>query len=598
MMSISAEDPPTSQTVMGPHESWSIGRALREAFRGGYGWADLKADLLAGMVVGIVALPLSMALAIASGVPPQHGLYTAIVAGAIIALAGGSSVQVSGPTAAFVVILAPMASQYGLNGLLVASLMAGAILIALGIAGMGRLIEFIPYPVTTGFTAGIALVIATLQLRDFFGLNIADLPDHFHERIAALFTAAGTAHAADTAIGILTLALLALVPRLTRIVPAPLVALVAAAVAAYVWRAMIPGVEIATLQSRFGGIPQMLPAPSLPWQMPADAPPIELGALIGPAFAIAMLGAIESLLSAVVADGMTGRKHCPNTELIAQGLGNVAAPFFGGFAATGAIARTATNIRAGARGPLSAVFHSVFILGAMVLFAPILGYLPMAALAGLLLRVAWNMSEARHAVRVLRIAPRSDAVVLAACFVLTVVFDMVVAVSVGVVLAALLFMRRMAELATFRLLGAGHPELSEPLPGGVLLYDVGGPLFFGAAQRAASALQSIRSDVRLVLLDMRDVPSMDATGLVNLESALAALHKARVFVIIGGVQDQPLHLMARAGWKHRQWLVVLRSFDEALLVVRSIAPSDLGGPSATDDLHTAAAHHQPGETKA
>ncbi len=591
MTAISAEERAASPSALRPNGHWSIGRALRESLGGGYGWGDLRADLLAGMVVGIVALPLSMALAIASGVPPQHGLYTAIVAGAVIALAGGSSVQVSGPTAAFVVILAPIAGQYGLNGLLVASLMAGAMLVAMGVAGMGRLIEFIPYPVTTGFTAGIALVIATLQLRDFFGLSIADLPDHFHERIAALASSASTAHAGDTAIGVLTLALLALVPRLTRVVPAPLVALVAAAVAAHAWQELVPGAEIATLQSRFGGIPQMLPSPSLPWKAPPGAPPIELGALFGPAFAIAMLGAIESLLSAVVADGMTGRKHCPNTELVAQGLGNLAAPFFGGFAATGAIARTATNIRAGARGPLSAVFHAVFILGAMVLFAPLLGFLPMAALAALLLRVAWNMSEARHAVRVLRIAPRSDAVVLLACFVLTVVFDMVVAVSVGVVLAALLFMRRMAELATFRLLGAGHPELAEPLPGGVLLYDVGGPLFFGAAQRAASALQSIRGDVRLVLLDMRDVPSMDATGLVNLESALAALHKAGVFVIVGGVQDQPLHLMARAGWKHRPWLVVMRSFDEALMVVRSIAPTDLAGPTAAEDLHAAAAAH-------
>lgn len=562
-------------------------RALREALAEGYRLDDLRSDILAGVVVGVIALPLSMALAIASGVPPQHGLYTAVIAGAVIAALGGSRFQVSGPTAAFVVILAPIAARYGISGLALATLMAGFLQVLMGASGFGRLIEFIPYPVTTGFTAGIAVVIATIQLKDFFGLHVPHMPEHYLERLQALLAASDTVNWPDLLVGLFTLALLVTVPRLTRRVPAPIVALSAATALAWLLTRMLPDFHVETIASRFGGVPQSLPAPTLPWlAATASGRPLHISDLVGAAFAISMLGAIESLLSAVVADGMTGRKHDPDAELFAQGIGNIIAPLFGGFAATGAIARTATNIRSGARSPVAALVHALFVFAAMATLAPLLSLLPMAALAAMLLVVAWNMSELKHALRVLRVAPASDAVVLATCFGLTVVFDMVIAVGVGVVLAALLFMRRMAELARFRWSDVEASGLAQSLPRGVLLYEIGGPLFFGAAQKAVSALRTVRSDVHAVILDLRHVPVMDATGLVNLESALDSLHRAGIFVIIAGVQEQPLRLMARAGWKHRPWLIVWRSFDDAIHLARTLAPSDFatfaqhGAPSS------------------
>jgi sulfate permease, SulP family len=553
--------------------------ALRQALAEGYTARELQADVQAGLVVGIVALPLSMALAIATGVPPQHGLYTAIVAGIVIALLGGSRVQVSGPTAAFVVILSPIAVRFGLRGLLLATLMAGVILIGLGVARMGRLIEFVPYPVVTGFTAGIAVVIATLQIKDFLGLTVAAMPEHYLERVAALAAALPSARPWDVAAGVLTLALLLLWPRLGSKVPAPLVALGVVAVAAVLAASRVPGFEVATVASRFGGIPQQPPLPLLPWALPTPAgghEGLSLGlvrSLLPSAFAIAMLGAMESLLSAVVADGMTGRRHDPDAELIAQGAGNLVAPFFGGFAATGAIARTATNVRAGARSPVAAVVHAGFVLLAVVALAPVLGYVPMASLAALLLVVAWNMSERRHFAYVLRAAPRSDVAVLLACFGLTIVFDMVVSVVAGIVLSALLFIRRMVEVSSVRLVGAMHPELPEPLPRGVVLYEVAGPLFFGAAQAAVSALQTVeKRGVQVIVLDLRSVPAIDATGLVHLNALLRRLNEAGVKVILAGVRAQPLRVLARAGWRNRKGrLRIFRSIPRALASARAFA---------------------------
>ena len=567
-----------------------LASALRQSIREGYSWPDLRADALAGLVVGVVALPLSMALAVASGVPPQHGLYTALVAGGLIALLGGSRVQVSGPTAAFVVLLAPVSARFGLRGLLLASLMAGVLLVVMGLSRMGRFIEFVPYPVTTGFTAGIAVVIATLQMKDFLGLQVAGNPDHYVDRVRALVQALPTAHVWDAAIGLFTLALLLLWPRLRSKAPAPLVALAAAAVVAAVCAAHVPGFDVATIGSRFqtvgadgrtvAGIPRQLPSFAWPWSMPgpATAPGLSyelMRALLGPAFAIAMLGAIESLLSAVVADGMTGRKHDPDAELVAQGLGNIVAPFFGGFAATGALARTATNVRAGARSPLASVVHALAILAALLLLAPLLGYLPMASLAALLLLVAWHMSERKHVRYVIQRAPRSDVLVLLACFALTVLFDMVVAVTAGLVLSSLLFIRRMAEVSGVTLVGDQHPDLDEPLPRGVVLYDIAGPLFFGAAQRALSALEAIeKRGVKAVVLDVADVPAIDATGLVNLESLIARLNEHGVKVILGGVQEQPLRAFARAGWRNRKGrLRIFREVDRAIANARTFAAS-------------------------
>lgn len=570
-----------------PDLSSALCHALRESWKEGYTSATLKADVAAGCVVGIVALPLSMALAIAVGAPPQHGLYTAIFAGLVTAVLGGSRVQVTGPTAAFVVILAPIVHEHGLGGLLLATAMAGVILVVLGLAGMGRLIEFVPFPVTTGFTTGIALVIATLQIKDFLGLAIDHAPDHFVGRVAELAAALPTLHWPDAVIGISTLAILVGWPHLTKKVPAALVALAVATVASLVLSRTVDGFSVATINSRFGyagpdgemlqGIPRSFPVPRLPWSFPDEAgQPMILGfalvrEMVFPAFAIAMLGAIESLLSAVVADGMTGHKHDPDDELVAQGIGNIVAPFFGGIAATGALARTAANVRFGARTPVAAVVHSIFVLGAMLLLAPVLGMLPMASLAALLLLVAWNMSELKHFSTVVRIGPGGDVATLLACFGLTVVFDMVVAVSVGVVLAALLFMRRMAELTQARLVGEGHPLATEDIPRGVVVYEIAGPLFFGAAQRALSNLDGFDDGVKVVVLDMSDVPVIDTTGLVNLESALQRLKRRGIKAILAGVQQRPARSILDAGWVENGFLTLSPEYSAAMEKARRIA---------------------------
>ena len=553
---------------------------MRDALRARYARADLMRDVLAGIVVAVIALPLSMALAISTGVPPQHGLYTAIVAGALVALFGGSRFQVAGPTAAFVVILAPISAQHGLGGLLVATLFAGVILVAMGLARLGQAIQFIPSPVTTGFTTGIAVVIATLQVKDFLGLDVPKMPEHYVERVFALTDALPTARSQEMWIGLLTLAILIVFPRITRRVPSALVALGVGALAAQLLAHVVPGFHVVTINERFTfsvggvtghGIPQLPPMPVLPWNLAgADGAPIAWSyslvrslALAG--FTIAMLGAIESLLSAVIADGMTGTRHDPDGELVAQGVANIAAPFFGGFAATGALARTAANIRAGARSPLAAFFHAVFVLAAVVALAPVLGYLPMASLAALLLVVAWNMSEVRHFIHTWRVAPRSDVAVLVTCFTLTVVFDMVIAVGVGIGLAALLFIRRMSSAGESRIFDESHHSIPHKLPRGVVVYEVAGALFFGAAQRMTRALHTIAEDVKVVVLDISSVTMLDATGLHNLESAIDRLAARKTFVIVAGAREQPLRVLVKAGWRdRREMLVVRRDLKQAV----------------------------------
>ena len=556
-----------------------LASALRDRLRLGYGAGDLRADVLAGVVVGIVALPLSMALAVASGAPPQHGLYTAIVAGALIALLGGSPVQVSGPTAAFVVLLTPISTRYGLGGLLMATALAGVLLVVMGIARFGRLMQFVPYPVVSGFTAGIAVVIALLQIKDLFGLSIARMPEHAPERVLALAKALPGARWQDAAIATLTLAVLILWPKVTQKVPAPLVALATGGAVAFGLERVVPGFHVDSIASRFSyvvdgvshaGIPRSPPMPLLPWTLPGPAgEPLGfslqlLREISGPAFAIAMLGAIESLLSAVVADGMAGTRHDPDVELIAQGIGNLVVPFFGGFAATGAIARTATNVRYGARSPIAAVVHSLFVLAAVLALAPLLGHLPMASLAALLLLIAWNMSELRHVLHMTRIAPKSDVAVLAACFVLTVVFDMVVSVTVGVMLAAVLFMRRMAEVSNAQLVGAGGHYAGVKMPAGVTLYRIEGPLFFGAAQKAMHTFSEIGKETKVVIFDVSQVPAMDATGIVNLESALGRLHARNALAVVVGAQAQPRTLMDRADLMATTGVVLADDLADAL----------------------------------
>lgn len=548
---------PTEEHSGGPR----FAVALRETLRAGYGVSDLRADLLAGITVGIVAVPLAMALAIGSGVPPQYGLYTAVIAGLLIALTGGARFSVSGPTAAFIVILHPIAEQYGMGGLVLASLMAGVMLLGMGIGRMGKLIQFIPYPVTTGFTAGIGVVIASLQFKDFFGLSFAHAPESFFERMHQVGLALPGLNPADLLVGAVTLAVLILWPKLRTPIPQHLVALAVGTLLAYGLERLFH-IEVATIASRFSytldgetlhGIPALLPQFVLPWNLPgADGAPLGLTlatvkSLVGPAMAIALLGAIESLLCAVVADGMAGTRHDPDAELIGQGLGNLIAPFFGGIAATGALARTATNIRAGARSPLAAAIHALFILLVLIALAPLLGYLPMSALAALLLLVAWNMSEMKHFLHITRVAPKSDIIVLLVCFGLTVVFDMVVAVGVGVVLAALLFMNRMAEFAGMRLQGEETHAHAGALPAHTRLYEVAGPLFFGAAEKAMSALHRIDDHCEVVILDMESVPVMDISGVVALDSAIRRLHADGICVVLAGVRGQPAKVLARAG---------------------------------------------------
>ncbi len=537
-------------------QTFPIATALRRTFAAGYGVKEARADLMAGIVVGVVALPLSMALAIAVGAPPQHGLYTAVVAGAAIALTGGSKFQIAGPTAAFIVILEPIVRQFGLSGLLTAGLMAGGLLVAMGVARLGQLIQFIPHPVTTGFTGGIAVVIATLQVRDALGLQIAEMPESYVGKLTALVKARGTASLAEVGITALTLALLLGLPKVIKRVPAPLIALAVASAVAVGLAHLFPSFHVATIGSKFhttvgdtvyAGIPPLPPRPIVPWGQ-GHFTLAMARELFPAALTIAILGAIESLLSAVIADGMTGKRHDPNAELVGQGIGNILAPFFGGIAATGALARTATNIRAGAKSPFSAVVHSAVVLLSIVFLAPLVAYVPMASLAGLLLLVAWNMSERRHFKHILQVAPKSDVTVLLTCFFLTVFFDMVKAVGVGVVLAALLFMKRMAELTQGRLglAGEGDGDTDRDLPQGVVRYEIAGPLFFGAAQHAMGQIERLRPDVRIVLLDLSRVPAIDATGLVALESACDALYKAKRRVIICGPLPEPRRVFDKA----------------------------------------------------
>lgn len=506
----------------------------------------LLKDIIAGITVGIIAIPLAMALAIASGVAPQYGLYTSAVAGIAIALCGGSRFSVSGPTAAFVVILYPVSQQFGLAGLLMATLMSGVLLIIMGLARLGRLIEFIPLPVTLGFTSGIAITIGTMQIKDFFGLHTAPLPEHYLGKVAGLLSALPTFTFADTLVGIVTLGVLLYWPRLGIRLPPHLPALLAGvAVMGVLWALGLPA---ATIGSRFSylladgtqgqGIPAILPHWLLPWQLPgADGAPVALSwqtvsALLPAAFSMAMLGAIESLLCAVVLDGMTGKKHQSDNELIGQGIGNVLAPFFGGITATAAIARSAANVRAGATSPVSALVHALLVLLALLVLA--LSWLPLSAMAALLLLVAWNMSEAHKVIYLLRRAPKDDIIVMLLCMSLTVLFDMVIAITVGIVLASLLFMRRMTRLT----------ELPCHLPA-TRVVRVNGPLFFAAAERIFAELSALTPEDKYLILQWDAVPVLDAGGLQAFMQFCDRL-PAGQHVLVTDIPFQPLKTLARA----------------------------------------------------
>ncbi|WP_097164359.1 C4-dicarboxylic acid transporter DauA [Enterobacter sp. CC120223-11] len=526
-------------------------RALIDAcWKEKYTLSRFTRDLIAGVTVGIIAIPLAMALAIGSGVPPQYGLYTSAVAGVVIALAGGSRFSVSGPTAAFVVILYPVSQQFGLAGLLVATLMSGIFLILFGLARFGRLIEYIPISVTLGFTSGIGITIATMQIKDFFGLQIEHMPEHYWQKVGALAMALPGLNPGDAAIGVVTLGMLIFWPRLGLRLPGHLPALLAGC--AVMGIVNLLGGHVATIGSQFhyvlsdgtlgNGIPQILPQLVLPWNMPDSSFTLSwasLQALLPAAFSMAMLGAIESLLCAVVLDGMTGTRHKANNELIGQGLGNIIAPFFGGITATAAIARSAANVRAGATSPVAAVLHAVLVIMALLVLAPLLSWLPLSAMAALLLMVAWNMSEAHKVVNLLRRAPVDDIVVMLICMSLTVLFDMVIAISVGIVLASLLFMRRIARMTHLA-------PVSVDVPDDVLVIRVIGPLFFAAAESVFLDLQSRIGGKRIVVLKWDAVPVLDAGGLEAFQRFVSRLPEG-CELRVSNLEFQPLRTLARAG---------------------------------------------------
>ncbi len=568
--------------------------AWRQALRLGYGARALRGDISAGLTVGIIAIPLAMALAIAVGVAPQHGLYTVLIAAPLIALTGGSRFNVSGPTAAFVVILLPITQQFGLGGLLLCTMLAGLILITLGLLRAGRLIAFIPYPVTLGFTAGIGIVIATLQIKDLFGLMLLEQPQHYVEQVVLLVRSLPGARLGDTLVAAICLAILIIWPRWVPKVPGHLVALTVGALVGLALESS--GLPVATLGERFSytldgvshpGIPPFLPDFAWPWLLPGpDGQPLQLNydlfhQLLAPAFAIAMLGAIESLLCAVVADGMTGSNHEPNGELIGQGLGNLIAPLFGGITATAAIARSATNVRAGAFSPLAAIIHAGVVLVAILWLAPLFSYLPMAALAALLVIVAWNMSEAPHVLHVLRIAPRSDVLVLLTCLVLTVLFDMVLAVGVGLLLAAGLFIKRMSELTDTTVLSRDQRKLLQDMPEHVATYAIRGPLFFGAAEKALGALRRFNPEVKVVIVDVSAVPMLDMTALAALENVLVDYRKLGVTLILSGSNARVRLKLRRAGIHRLEGrLLYVRDLSQAReKAMRLLQPDALTAPA-------------------
>jgi len=512
----------------------------------GYTRATALADLAAGVTVGLVALPLAMAFAIASGMTPQAGLYTAIVAGAIVSALGGSSTQIAGPTGAFVVVVAGIVQQHGVDGLFMCTLMAGGLLIAMGVTGMGAAVRFIPRPVIVGFTNGIAVLIASTQIRDFFGLQMADAPGAFWPRMVTLARHADTVSWSATSLAAGALVVMLVIRRYAPRVPGSILALVAGTAIAALWQ-----LPVATIGSRFGGIPSGLPHIAMP-AFRAELMPH----LFVPAVTVALLGAIESLMSAMVADKLSGDRHSSNVELVAQGIANLASPLVGGLPATGAIARTATNIRSGARTPVSGIVHALTLLAVLLVAAPLAAEIPLAVLAAILLVVAWNMGEWNEIPELLRLT-KTDIAVWIATFALTVFADLTVAVEVGMVLAALLFIRRVAD--TTRVTAVTDDELEDSrihsllphdLPDYIRVFRVEGPLLFGATDKLKAILDDVPSLPAIVVLRLRNMTALDATGLRAIEDVVETLHQSGRDVLLCGARFQPAELIARADF-HR-----------------------------------------------
>jgi sulfate permease, SulP family len=520
--------------------------ALLDARRAGlFARSQWLPNIIAGVIVGVVALPLAMAFAIASGARPEQGLYTAILGGACVSIFGGSRVQIAGPTGAFIAILAGVTAKYGISGLEAATFMAGVILILMGLAKMGAVIRFIPAPVIVGFTAGIGVIIFVGQWRDFLGLP-SITGEHFHERLWHLIRVMPQVNWPTAALSIGSLLLVLHSPKLTGMsrIPGPLTALVAATLI----QALFHLPNVATLGSAFGGIPRGLPVFSVP-----DLSFSHLLSLIAPAFTIALLGAIESLLSAVVADGMAGTRHDSNQELVGQGIANIVSPLFGGFAATGAIARTATNVRNGGTGPLAGIIHAVALIAVLLFLAPLASNIPLAALAAILFVVAWNMSEPERFVGLLQKAPVADRVILLITFLLTVFADLVVAVNVGVILAVLQFLRRMAETTeaqpvAARALKAALAEIGlTDLPSRIVVYEIAGPVFFGALENFKRPLLEMQPLPRVLIIRLDRAPFMDITGIQMLEEVINKLHKRGVTTLLCEANQRVYSKLKNAG---------------------------------------------------
>lgn len=511
----------------------------------GYKRKDVLKDLTAGIIVGIVAIPLGMAFAIASGVKPEYGLYTVVIAGILIAIFGGSRFQIGGPTGAFIPLILGITTVYGYENLLIAGLLAGIFLLLMGLFRLGGLIKYIPRPVTIGFTSGIAIIIFTGQVPGFFGLKNMEKHEAFHENMLEIISKIGTMNVYSILIALMGLAILFLIPRINRKIPSLLVALVIPTVISLLF---FPG-KVETIGSVYGGIPQHLP--------PFKIPTLDLDNvmnLIGPAFAIAVLGGIESLLSAVVADGMSGKRHNSNRELIGQGIANIVTPMFGGIPATGAIARTATNIKSGAVSPLSGIFHGIVVLGTLMLFAPYASYIPLAAMAPILMMVAWNMSERHEFLSILKLRT-GDSFVLVITFTLTILVDLTTAVEIGLLLAMVLFVSRMGKQLEVQKSLPDHEghrgKMSTyPLSKGndcpqFGIYTIDGPLFFGAAHQFQKDL--IDSKSKVLLLRMGRVPFIDATGENHLEEIIGQFQKKDGIVLISGIKSQPLGVIKNSG---------------------------------------------------
>lgn len=533
-----------------------------------YSFEQFSKDLISGIIVAIIALPLSIALAVASGVPPERGIYTAIIGGFIISLLGGSRVQIGGPTGSFMVVVYGVVMKFGMDGLIIATMMAGVISILMGLFKFGSVIKFIPYPIVTGFTSGIAVIIFSSQLNDFFGLNIEGLPGEFLDKWAIYFDSMHLIDPKTMLVGLMTLMVLILWPKVSKKIPGAIIAIIFSVL----W-IQIFNWDVMTLGSKFGNLPRMLAMPSFP-KVSFEL----IKQLIPAAFTIAILGAISSLLSAVVADGMIGGRHRSNTELIAQGLANIGSALFGGIPASGAIARTMANINNGGRTPVAGIVHALTLFLMMLLLMPMAQMIPLSALAAVLIIVAYNMSEWRGFIAFIR-APKSDVSILLVTFFLTVFVGIIRAIEVGMVLSAFLFMKRMSDVSQFEMHSSDEDNKDYEImvdenqkylvPENVQVYEINGPFFFGAADQFVEHLIKLRKNTKFLIIRMRHVPSMDATALHAFKTMLKMCKKKDIRIYITGLNPQPYEVIRKSNLLESiQEENIFNLFEEALLKVR------------------------------